>query len=297
MTLFEPHLSLTPPTRLSKIDASFVRAHSVLFSGRNDDFQSSVEDFISRLDDHIARATSRWMDSDYHIGIALGVSLLEYGDPFRRMAADISRRNSVGAHEAVAREAIHHPDPYRLLAMSDIVLNMRPPSHRKYFHPSLQHLFDRETRRTDPGDAPTEGRGVFCAQPQDNTPEIHRWIWGTFTCKWPTLPRRLTDALDRLEHTIRHEVEHHWRDCCELLNRLTFEGLVWHDISIPEMWITPSTTGKDEIQPQQREYPRRLGLSRTPSGIRPPTSFENLEHTSGGRCLLPLEGMICHHLP
>ncbi|KAF6812315.1 hypothetical protein CSOJ01_05185 [Colletotrichum sojae] len=79
MTLFEPHLNKLP-TRLLEIDASFVRAHGVLFSGRNtEDFAPSVDEFISLLDNHIARTTRRWMDSGYHIGIALGCAILEYG--------------------------------------------------------------------------------------------------------------------------------------------------------------------------------------------------------------------------
>ncbi|KAF6828040.1 hypothetical protein CPLU01_08748 [Colletotrichum plurivorum] len=79
MTLFEPHLNKLP-TRLLEIDASFVRAHGILFSGRNtEDFAPSVDEFISLLDNHIARTTRRWMDCGYHIGIAHGCAILEYG--------------------------------------------------------------------------------------------------------------------------------------------------------------------------------------------------------------------------
>ncbi|KAL0929473.1 telomerase-binding protein EST1A protein [Colletotrichum truncatum] len=79
MTLFEPHLKGSP-TRLLEVDAAFVRAHGILFSGRNQDkFTSSVDEFIGSLDNHIGRNTRRWMDSGYHIGIALCCSILEYG--------------------------------------------------------------------------------------------------------------------------------------------------------------------------------------------------------------------------
>ncbi|KAK2770408.1 hypothetical protein CKAH01_14751 [Colletotrichum kahawae] len=57
MTLFEPHLNGSP-TRLQEMDAAF---------------------FIDSLDNHIGRTTRRWMESGYHIGVALGCSLLEYG--------------------------------------------------------------------------------------------------------------------------------------------------------------------------------------------------------------------------
>ncbi|KAF4870055.1 Telomerase-binding protein EST1A [Colletotrichum siamense] len=79
MTLFEPHLNGSP-TRLQEIDAAFVRAHGILFSGRNQEqLAPSVDEFIGSLDNHIGRTTRRWMESGYHIGIALGCSLLEYG--------------------------------------------------------------------------------------------------------------------------------------------------------------------------------------------------------------------------
>ncbi|KAF4480630.1 Telomerase-binding protein EST1A [Colletotrichum fructicola Nara gc5] len=79
MTLFEPHLNGSP-TRLQEIDAAFVRAHGILFSGRNQEqFAPSVDEFIGSLDNHIGRTTRRWMEGAYYIGIALGCSLLEYG--------------------------------------------------------------------------------------------------------------------------------------------------------------------------------------------------------------------------
>ncbi|GKT96359.1 telomerase-binding protein EST1A protein [Colletotrichum tofieldiae] len=79
MTLFDPHLNGTP-TRLQEIDAAFVRAHGILFSGKSgDQFAPSVNEFISSLDGHIARNTRRWMDNGYYIAIALGCAMLEYG--------------------------------------------------------------------------------------------------------------------------------------------------------------------------------------------------------------------------
>ncbi|KAL0764714.1 hypothetical protein CaCOL14_012520 [Colletotrichum acutatum] len=79
MTLFDPHLNGTQ-TKLQEIDAAFVRAHAILFSGKNtDQLSSSINEFIDSLDNHIARHTRRWLDSAYYISIALGCSLLEYG--------------------------------------------------------------------------------------------------------------------------------------------------------------------------------------------------------------------------
>ncbi|TQN64497.1 Telomerase-binding protein EST1A, partial [Colletotrichum shisoi] len=79
MTLFDPHLNGSP-TRLQEIDAAFVRAHGILFSGKNmNQLAPSVSEFIDHLDNHIARNTKRWLDSGYYIGIALACAILEYG--------------------------------------------------------------------------------------------------------------------------------------------------------------------------------------------------------------------------
>ncbi|TIC97527.1 Telomerase-binding protein EST1A [Colletotrichum higginsianum] len=81
MTLFDPHLNGSP-TRLQEIDAAFVRAHGILFSGKDKDknqLTKSVNEFVSNLDNYIARNTKSWLDSGYYIGIALGCAILEYG--------------------------------------------------------------------------------------------------------------------------------------------------------------------------------------------------------------------------
>ncbi|GKT52621.1 EST/SMG-like protein 1 [Colletotrichum spaethianum] len=50
MTLFDPHLDGSP-TRLHPVDAAFVRAHGILFSGKNSDkFESSADNFIGGID-------------------------------------------------------------------------------------------------------------------------------------------------------------------------------------------------------------------------------------------------------
>ncbi|WAO85605.1 EST1-DNA-bind domain-containing protein [Fusarium falciforme] len=79
MTLFDPVLSKSP-NRLAPIDAAFVRAHGILFSGKSKDrLQESMDEFIGQLDSYIGRVTKRWLDAGYYIGISTGCSLLGYG--------------------------------------------------------------------------------------------------------------------------------------------------------------------------------------------------------------------------
>ncbi|OBS16409.1 hypothetical protein FPOA_12930, partial [Fusarium poae] len=79
MTLFDPLLS-NSPTGLNPIDASFVRAHGILFSEKSwDQLEDSMNDFNKNLDKHIAKSKEGWKETGYYIGISLACSLLGYG--------------------------------------------------------------------------------------------------------------------------------------------------------------------------------------------------------------------------
>ncbi|PCD21444.1 hypothetical protein AU210_016406 [Fusarium oxysporum f. sp. radicis-cucumerinum] len=79
MTLFDPVLN-NNTARLSPVDAAFVRAHAILFSGKSQDqLEESVKSFIDQLDSHIGRSPKRWLESGYHTAISQSCSLLGYG--------------------------------------------------------------------------------------------------------------------------------------------------------------------------------------------------------------------------
>ncbi|KAF5645484.1 Telomerase-binding EST1A [Fusarium sp. NRRL 52700] len=79
MTLFDPVLN-NNTARLAPVDAAYVRAHAILFSGKSQDqLEESVESFIDQLDSHIGRSPKRWLESGYHIAISQSCSLLGYG--------------------------------------------------------------------------------------------------------------------------------------------------------------------------------------------------------------------------
>lgn len=63
MTLFDPVLN-NNTARLAPVDAAYVRAHAILFSGKSQDrLEESVESFIDQLDSHISRSPKRWLES------------------------------------------------------------------------------------------------------------------------------------------------------------------------------------------------------------------------------------------
>jgi hypothetical protein len=93
MTLFDPLLN-SSTTRLSQTDASFVRAHGILFSGKSrEQLPESMKSFNDGLDGHIARSTKRWLEAGYHTGIAMTCSLLGYGAESNVLMRAISKKS------------------------------------------------------------------------------------------------------------------------------------------------------------------------------------------------------------
>ncbi|TEA15028.1 Telomerase-binding protein EST1A [Colletotrichum sidae] len=147
MTLFEPHLNGSP-SRLPEIEAAFVRANGILFSGRNtDQFESSVNEFVENLDFHISRKTKRWMDSGYFIGIALSCAILEYGseaNPIMQAIkpgrGDDADTRMDGTEHLLSQKS---SDAARLAARTHNVVLRRfgDPNVIPYFHTTLTFLF------------------------------------------------------------------------------------------------------------------------------------------------------------
>ncbi|KAK7740808.1 hypothetical protein SLS53_005276 [Cytospora paraplurivora] len=94
LTLFDPILE-GAPNRLQQIDVAFVKGHGFLFILSNTDdkdkpFSKPVDalmaeyglaknEFLSLLDNHIARSTRGWLESGAFIAVSNCNSLLEYG--------------------------------------------------------------------------------------------------------------------------------------------------------------------------------------------------------------------------
>jgi hypothetical protein len=69
MTLFDPIMSRTPnpqQARLPPTELNFVKAHGMLFSGKQmEELESTMATFFQLLDNHIGRSTRRWLESGY----------------------------------------------------------------------------------------------------------------------------------------------------------------------------------------------------------------------------------------
>ncbi|KGQ07752.1 hypothetical protein BBAD15_g6921 [Beauveria bassiana D1-5] len=80
MTLFKLVLERSKP--LDPSDEVFVRAHAILFTGRNaDELDGAMAEFLGTLDRSIAKRNTGWLHSGYYMAIALICSLLGNGMP------------------------------------------------------------------------------------------------------------------------------------------------------------------------------------------------------------------------
>jgi hypothetical protein len=83
MTLLDPVMVLSPNhiARLVPTELEFVRCHGILFSKKfPEKYEASADEFISSLDNFIARNTRRFLEQGYWIGIASCCSIASYGD-------------------------------------------------------------------------------------------------------------------------------------------------------------------------------------------------------------------------
>jgi hypothetical protein len=69
MTLYEPIMaraSNPQQARLPQTDLNFVKAHGIMFSGKQqEELEATREAFFQLLDNHISRSTRRWLESGY----------------------------------------------------------------------------------------------------------------------------------------------------------------------------------------------------------------------------------------
>jgi len=148
MTLFEPILGGVPgqQSRLQPIDAAYVRAHGILFSGKYDEkFEASVSDFLSLLDINIGRTTRRWAEPGYFIGISLCCAILEYGDesnPIVRSskparAADDADIHMEGVEPAAPSQRFKDALSMSMRTHEVVLRRFGDPSILAYFHTTM----------------------------------------------------------------------------------------------------------------------------------------------------------------
>ncbi|KAM7209737.1 EST/SMG-like protein 1 [Naviculisporaceae sp. PSN 640] len=83
MTLFDPVLgsNQNQQSRLAPTELAFVRTHGIMFSKKSPEkLESSMNEFVDGLDNHIARSTKRWLEPGYYIGLSNICAIVGYGN-------------------------------------------------------------------------------------------------------------------------------------------------------------------------------------------------------------------------
>ncbi|KAL6702657.1 hypothetical protein ACN47E_001242 [Coniothyrium glycines] len=82
LTLLEPILGKAVATysHALPVDASFIKAHALLFEQRSgDDFKQAMQDFLNHIDNHIGRVTATWKEQGVYVAVTNVAGWFDYG--------------------------------------------------------------------------------------------------------------------------------------------------------------------------------------------------------------------------
>ncbi|KAH9866590.1 hypothetical protein J1614_008282 [Plenodomus biglobosus] len=81
LTLLDPILGRATATHshVLPIDTNFIKAHALLFENVLEDFQTTKQDFMSNLDNHIGRVTAKWKEQGVYIAVTNVAAGFQYG--------------------------------------------------------------------------------------------------------------------------------------------------------------------------------------------------------------------------
>jgi hypothetical protein len=100
LTLFDPVLNAEKGQgqyRLPPLDNSFVKAHGLLFNGKNmEKFNPTVKEFLSLLDSQIGRVTRKFMEQGYYIAVANLVAMTGFASQDNVLMKDIAANKGDG---------------------------------------------------------------------------------------------------------------------------------------------------------------------------------------------------------
>ncbi|KHO01376.1 uncharacterized protein MAM_00377 [Metarhizium album ARSEF 1941] len=107
--LFDPLLDPeSTPENLAPVDLAFVRVHGLFYFAKEehkDLLHSSMQEFLSRLEDHIERKNVLWRQHGYLTGISLGCLLLGYGDKSNVLMRVIPKPQEEAPHTVESQQS------------------------------------------------------------------------------------------------------------------------------------------------------------------------------------------------
>lgn len=150
LTLFEPVLSNSHGHyRLPPLDASFVKAHGLLFTGQNmERFEQTVKEFLNLLDSQIGRVTRKFMEQGYHIAIANSVAMLGFASKDNILmkalnqdqgTTDVEMSTSL-EYDSTAMTSFRHAEQLSNQTVSIVLQRIGDPNVLPFIHVTLVYV-------------------------------------------------------------------------------------------------------------------------------------------------------------
>ncbi|KAH8743621.1 hypothetical protein F5883DRAFT_530207 [Diaporthe sp. PMI_573] len=251
LTLFDPTINGTQ-TRLEAIDLNFVKAHGILFITSNTDekdktlpktclnleveYEKAKSQFLSHLDNHIARTTRTWMEPGALIAISNCNAQLEYGK---------TEANSHGNANVLMTAIL--PESDRDAFMENSTEDKPTPS--PVFNEASEFAQECDTivshRYGDPNVLPYLNVRLsfmkFIAANEAAIEHVQKWF------PWALVALMLNSLSIGFENHQRIEAEEFLRPSDRPLPEdWSLRGLLWTDKLYPPDWFTSDKVDDDE---------------------------------------------------
>lgn len=237
MTLLDPIMALAfHQSRLAPTEVEFVRCHGILFSKKfPEKYETSANEFINSLDNHIARTTRKFLESGYHLGITACCAIVGYGDHNNPIYHAIKVQRAEAVDQPMAGSGIPElPPPQQLVdsvALSNRTHNVvfrrfGDPNILPYLHVTLVFLHHL----------------TFSPEGMSYVESEYPWkltslMLNTLMASYKAYPRIESDEFPQLE---KEELRR------PLPEDYALRGLLWVDRYFPAEWFVMDKTEDDE---------------------------------------------------
>lgn len=146
LTLFEPVLNNTQGHyRLPIFETAFVKAHGLLFTGKNvEQFEPATKEFLGLLDNQIGRVTRKFMEQGYHIAVSNIVAMTGFASPDNLLMKAISGQPKdtviLSGSEDTSTTIFRHAEDLSNSTISIVLQRIGDPNVLTFIHVTLVFL-------------------------------------------------------------------------------------------------------------------------------------------------------------
>jgi len=134
--------------RLPPLDTSFVKAHGLLFTGKDmEKFDPTVNEFLGLLDNQIGRVTRKFMEQGYHIAVANCVAMLGFASKdnvlMKAMSSpDVDMEGSPSDHTSQSLSSFRNAQGLSNSTLRIVLQRIGDPNVLPFIHVMLIFMFN-----------------------------------------------------------------------------------------------------------------------------------------------------------